>query len=291
MTTIRKKVHLCAAGFVLLVSMLLMTSGQFFADPVTTTDTTTVQTPTVTTPETPVKKSKRANTWVEKKGYMYYYNDLGKKSTGKTKIGKRTYLFDNKGRQKVGWQKIGKSYYFFQIKKGKYGYMVKNKAINHIPLRGNGKASVTSGNRIALLWRCSQIVEAHTKPTWDKATKMRTIWNWMQSNIGYWNVIYHHQAGWDVYYASLCLFSSKPGGSCEGLGCLWAFLANACGAKNCYSVASGGHGWAEVEGLVYDPACARYMRHPGDYYACPYSLSGVNGRPRYAGNGIYREQV
>jgi len=240
--------------------------------------------------EKQLARLKRANTWEKKDGYYYYYNNKGRKVTGMVKIRKRTFLFDSRGRQQVGWQKVGKSYYYFRIKGiGKYAYMVKNKTVNGIYLRKNGKAKVSNPTRMAMLWKCSQIVESHTKPTWSKGEKMSAIWSWMQSNVGYWDVKFHHFDGWGLYYANHTF--ANNGGSCEGLGCIWAFLANACGANSCECVASGGHGWAEVDGLVYDPACARYMRNPGNYYACPLSLSGIGGRPKYAGNGIYRERV
>ena len=92
-------------------------------------------------------------------------------------------------------------------------------------------------------------------------------------------------------YATRCLPENSGGGSCEGLGCLWAYLANACGASSCYSVCSGGHGWAEVEGLVYDPACARYDSRRDDYYALSMDMSGVGGRPNYRAYGFYSKQV
>ena len=268
MFTGKRKKHLLTAFFILLMGLML--SGSLHASAAS-------------------EKVRHADEWVEKNGYWYYYNSLGKKLKGMQKIGRKTYLFDKKGRQQVGWQKVGKHYYYFQIKNGRKATMVKNKTVNHVELKKNGRAIVTSSTRMNVLLRCSQIVESHTKPTWSKAQKMRTIWNWMQNNVGYWNVKYNHFGGWGLYYAAHTF--SNNGGSCEGLGCLWAFLANACGASNCQCVASGGHGWAEVEGLVYDPACARYMRNPENYYACSLSLSGVGGRPRYAGNGIYREQV
>ena len=239
-------------------------------------------------PVDPAGKSGHVDEWVRKNGYMYYYGSLGKKLKGMQKIGKKKYLFDQKGRQKTGWQKVGKSYYFFQMKNGKKGYMVCSKTVNQIPLRKNGKAAST-GTRMALLWKCSQIVESHTKPTWSVSKKMSTIWHWFQSNIGYAGYSFHLSGDWDVYYATLCF--SKGWASCEGLGCAWAFLANACGAGNCYSVSDTGHGWAEVDGLVYDPACARYDGHRDDYYAMSMSMSGVGGRPNYGRNGAYKKRV
>jgi len=235
-------------------------------------------------------KESKADKWIQRNGYMYYFDVREKKAIGIQKIHGKTYLFDKWGHQKHGWQKVGSGFCFFRLKPGRQGYMIKGKTVNQIPLRKNGRASVgTSNRRLQLLWKCSQIVEKHTRPTWSKERKMRTVWNWLQSSVGYHNLTFHLSGDWDVYYASLTF--SNGWGSCEGLGYAWAFLANACGARHCYSVSDTGHGWAEVEGAVYDPACARYDRHRDSYYAMPMRLSGVGGRPNYARNGIYRKKV
>lgn len=230
------------------------------------------------------------DSWVRRNGYAYYFDLQGKKAVGLCKIHGHMYLFDKCGHQKHGWQKVGRSFCFFRYKCGKQGYMLRGRTVNHIPLRKNGRAAVGASNpRMALLWRCSKIVEKHTRPAWSRARKMRAVWSWFQSNIGYSNLSFHLSGDWDVYYASLTF--SRGWGSCEGLGYAWAFLANACGAGHCCSVSDTGHGWAEVDGKVYDPACARYDRARDSYYAMPMSLSGVGGRPNYARNGMYRKWV
>ena len=297
MKVLKRNAAFAAAALCLLCICLLFSLSAFATeaepDPAAQQTGATGTDPNATDPNStpapaPVQKKPR---WVTKKGYCYHYNTLGKKDKGLVKIGKRKYLFDKKGRQQVGWQKVGKYYYYFRIRSGRQGYMLTDQTVNHIRLRKNGRATVTSGDRIRLLYRCSQIVEGHTKPTMSKSEKMHTMWNWMQSNIGYWNVIWHESGDWDVDYATRCLPENSGGGSCEGLGCLWAYLANACGASSCYSVCSGGHGWAEVEGLVYDPACARYDSRRDDYYALSMDMSGVGGRPNYRAYGFYSKQV
>ena len=56
-----------------------------------------------------------------------------------------------------------------------------------------------------------------------------------------------------------------------------AWMAKAAGYENVYACNSGGHGWAEVDGLVYDPEWTRH--NAGNYFARPYSQSGG---PSYA---------
>ena len=237
------------------------------------------------------QEDKPADRWVRKDGYFYYYDNLGKRLTGLQKIGDEAYLFDHRGRQKTGWQKIDGYFSFFRTKNGSAGSMVRGKTVNHITIKKNGRARARSSDtRMALLWRCSRIVEQHSKPAWSKARKMRAVWSWFQSHLGYRGREFHLHSGWDLYYASLTFHTGWA--SCEGLGCAWAFLANACGCEKCYSVTDTGHGWAEVDGLIYDPACARYDRGRDDYFAMSKRMAGVGGRPAcYVGGGLYKNRV
>ena len=243
------------------------------------------------TPVTPTVKKKKTYKpkWVKKDGYAYYLNERRKKTKGLVKIGKKFYYFDKKGRQKHGWQKIGDDCYYFYLTNGKKGYMARNTTINGFKLKRNGKARGTSGSqKMYCLLKCSQIIEQITKPSWSVSAKMSTAWHYMQNNYGYWNVIWYNYPNWGVYYTYQ--FFINRGGSCEGLGCAWAFLANACGASNCYCVCSGGHGWAEVNGLLYDPACARYNYRTSTYYGIPSYMWGHGGIQDYHA-GCYRYKV
>lgn len=58
-------------------------------------------------------------------------------------------------------------------------------------------------------------------------------------------------------------------GNCFSYGAAFAYMAKAIGYKNVYCCNSGGHGWAEVDGLVYDPEWSRH--HARDYYALSYN--------------------
>ena len=42
-------------------------------------------------------------------------------------------------------------------------------------------------------------------------------------------------------------------GDCVSYAAAFAYLANAVGMKKVYVICSGGHGWAEIGGKVYDP--------------------------------------
>ena len=70
----------------------------------------------------------------------------------------------------------------------------------------------------------------------------------------------------------------------------FAYLANAVGMKKVYVICSGGHGWAEIGGKVYDPDWA-LVSSVDSYFAMSYDLSGVNGRPMYRGNRLYVKKI
>lgn len=69
-----------------------------------------------------------------------------------------------------------------------------------------------------------------------------------------------------------------------------AFLADAVGYENCYAISSGGHGWAEIEGRVYDISWDLVDRKH-NYYALSYELSGVDGRPNYKNARKYVKKI
>ena len=54
-------------------------------------------------------------------------------------------------------------------------------------------------------------------------------------------------------------------GDCYSYGAAYAYLAKAIGCDEVYACNSGGHGWAEVEGKVYDP---EWSLHHSDYNYC-----------------------
>ena len=294
----RKKSFLIAVAFLLLFQLTVRPVRATAAeetDPGTESTTPSTQ-PGTEVPGTepvetkPVRKIKTYKPkWEKKDGYAYYLNERRKKTRGLVKIGKNYYLFDKKGRQKHGWQKIGNDCYYFYLTPGKKGCMARKTTINGIYLKRSGKAKISSGNmKMYCLLKCSQIIESITKPSWSVGSKMSTAWHYMQNNYGYWNVIWHNYSNWGIYYTYQ--FFINRGGSCEGLGCAWAFLANACGASNCYCVCSGGHGWAEVNGLLYDPACARYDSRTSSYYGIPSYMWGHGGIQNYH-VGCYRYRV
>lgn len=237
------------------------------------------------------KKEEPAGTWKTKKQNYYYYTPDGKKLTGLKKIGGKVYYFDKKGIQRTGWQKIRGDYYFFTIANGKRGSMVTGKKVNGVYLRKSGKAKLTksSKSKLNVMVKANRFVEGCTRPGMKRAEKLKRAFTYSIKDFAYCSSPkYGRKSGWKGHWEqkyALEMFD-KGGGDCYAYGASFAFLANACGYKKCYAVSSGGHGWAEVEGKVYDPSWAIVdKRH--SYFGMSYSLSGKGGRPRYRSNRRY----
>lgn len=219
--------------------------------------------------------------WKTKKSCIYYYDAKGKKVTGLKKISGKYYYFDKKGIQRTGWQKIKGNYYFFKIENGKKGYMVKSKKVNGITLKKDGKAKLTTSakSKLNVMIKANKIVEKATKPTMSKSQKLRKCFDYSTTKFKYrGSPTFHKTKHWEQNYA-LDMFDDGHG-SCYAYGAAFAFLANAVGYQDVYVVSSGGHGWAEVKGKVYDPSW-EITDKSHSYYGVDYKLSGVDGRPNY----------
>ena len=65
---------------------------------------------------------------------------------------------------------------------------------------------------------------------------------------------HYHGADWPIIYAN-DMFVDRAG-NCFSYASSFAYMAKAIGYKNVYVCNSGKHGWAEINGEVYDPqAC------------------------------------
>ena len=229
--------------------------------------------------------------WTVGKKHVSYYDTNGQKLTGLKKIGKRKYLFNAKGYQLFGWQKIEGSYYYFRKVNGKGGYMFTNTEMNGITLSKSGKAVETSSNahKLYALAEAQRIVTKAAYSVDSKAVKLLKTWNYFQKNYVYrGEQSFRNGANWESDYAWSVFLTGK--GNCYALGATFAFLANACGYSESYAVSSGGHGWCEVSGRVFDPSWAK-TDLKNNYYNMDMDLSGVNGRPNYKRARVYVRKI
>lgn len=235
-------------------------------------------------------QTKKKESWRTENQCVFYYSG-GKKLTGLKQLNGKYYYFDKKGIQRTGWQKIRGSYYFFRIENGEKGYMVTSKKVNGVSLQSSGKAKKTkaSAAKLDVMVKANKIMEKATKPTMKKFDKLRACFDYSIKKFRYrGSPKFVKSKNWEYKYA-LDMFD-RGHGSCYSYGAAFAFLANAAGYTDVYAISSGGHGWAEVKGKVFDPSweIADKKHH---YFNMSYSLSGKGGRPNYKKNRTYMKKI
>ena len=238
----------------------------------------------------PASAAKYKSQWRLSSGRYYYYNAKGKKVTGITKIRNKQYYFDEKGIQRTGWQLIGKNYYYFKIGEAKKGSMVTDKTVNGVRLDKKGKAVLTkdSKEKLKLMVHASEVVEEITDWSMSKMERLRKCFDYTKHTYHYYNWRkFSNVKNWDKLYASDMFFHGK--GNCFSYAAAFAYLANAVG-YSANVISSGGHGWAEIDGRVFDPDWALASR-VDSYFNMSYSLSGRGGRPNYKPNRAYVVKV
>ena len=224
---------------------------------------------------------------------VVYVKTNGIRKKGLKKIGKKTYYFSKAGVQQTGWHQIGNDYYYFQTINGRRGYMVSSRTVNGIRLKKNGKAKLTAyaKKKLPVLAAYTKLVAQWTRPTMTKLEKLRICYQKILDNRNFFMIFgntpylqFHYSPTWEIDYAER--FLNRRKGACYEFGAGLAFLANAAGYSNVKAICSGSHGWAEISGKVYDAGFEKAdERH--SYFGMPYNLSGVDGRPGFAGSRVY----
>ena len=191
-------------------------------------------------------------------GKTYYYNAkgeimknglVGSKSEGYG-VADKNGVVDLKF---TGVAKNSKGYWY--LKNGKLDFTLRN----GITYNGedwnvqDGKATKVTTAAERTLFRALKLVYKNTNSSMTKAQKLRTMFNFARTHFGECSPRKPHYRGldWPVVYANDMFVNGK--GNCFSYGASFAYLAKAIGYQNCYACNSGGHGWAEVDGLVYDP--------------------------------------
>ena len=221
----------------------------------------------------------------------YYYN--GNLAQGAINVNGNTLYFD-KGRIRSGYQTInGKTYYYGpdgQIQKNGivgnssdgYRYADRNGVID-FSYRGavtsngvdwiveDGKAYRVSDSDDRTLFRAMKLVAQVTNSSMSKSQKLRACFDYLQNNDDYieMNPRIPDYTGmdWMIVYANDIFVDER--GNCLSYAAAFAYMAKAIGYKNVYGCNSGGHGWAEIEGLIYDPEWGMH-RFSYSYYGMSY---------------------
>ena len=226
----------------------------------------------------------------------YYYN--GALANGKITFGGKTFGFTD-GVLLQGLVKLDGKYYFYNANgilqkngivgnsKAGFYYADKNGVIDFtcraaVKQNGtqwlvlNGKAKKVKTEYDKTLYRAFVLLKECTNASMSNEEKLSASFRYLQKITTEKNPRIPHYSGkgWELMYAN-DIFVNRIG-NCMSYGAAFAFMAKAIGYEEVYAVNSGGHGWAEVNHLVYDPEWD--IHHSESYYAVPY---GANYGPNY----------
>lgn len=178
-----------------------------------------------------------------------------KKVPVSVKIGKTTYYFTKKAKLRA--TKKGSSYYY---KNGK-------------------KMSKADRKDFTTLLAAEKVVAKITKPSMSNKKKLRKCFHWVMKKYYGTHRKFSMTDYWPATYA-MDHFRNKDG-DCRSDGAAFAYLAAACGYKKVYvcldSSGKDNHGWAQVNGKVYDPLFAQSKSFSRNYAASyrTYGLSAI----------------
>ncbi len=227
--------------------------------------------------------------WQEVDGSWYLLDEDGEVLTGWQETDGSWYYLDREGRMMTGWQQIGGKWYFLQedgtmatgwLQQGKARYyLLENGALYSggiLEIDGKRYAFAEDGRwrgeQDACFFAAADFIEENGIVTDDmtKEEKLRACFDWLADtkNFSETNPWIPHYKGvdWPQRYAEY--FFEHTTGNCFGVNAAFAYMAKAVGYDDVYCCNSSAHGWAEVDGRVYDPEWSRY--HTGDFFALRY---------------------
>ncbi len=222
-----------------------------------------------------------------------YYAD-GELANGKFVVGDNKYYFEN-GLFRSGFQTINGNKYYYDS----YGVLQKNGIVgsskdgwyyadksgkvdfaycNAVRQDGcdwnviNGKASKVKTESDKTLHRALKVVAKITTKDMTKSQKLRVCFDYVQDAYVELNPRIPHYNGndWPIIYANDMFIDGA--GNCFSYGAAFAYMAKAIGYTEVYCCHSGGHGWAEIDGLVYDPEWGRH-HFDRSYFGMDYDLT------------------
>ena len=242
-----------------------------------------------------------ANGTVSVNGKSVVFVD-GKVRQGYVKIGNDTYYYNSDGvmlkdclvgSSAEGFRYAGKNgkidFNFTGVAKNSYGYWYLEKGKLDFTIRTaatyggydwnveNGRATKVTTEKDKTYHRAFVLLDKVCDRSMSKSDKLWKMFRYIQNAYTELNprIPHYHGDGWEIIYANDMLVNGK--GNCISYGAEFAFIAKAIGYDNCYACHSGGHGWAEIEGKVYDPEWGRHFfdnTYFGiDYYNNPTSVN------------------
>ena len=135
----------------------------------------------------------------------------------------------------------------------------------------NGKEMAgMSPESLATLQRAQAVVARITNDSMSREQKLRACFDYVKTAYREINPRIPHYKGmdWPVVYANDMFVNGA--GNCCSYAAAFAYMAKAIGCEEVYCCNSGGHGWAEIDGLVYDPEWSKW-HHAYNYFALSYN--------------------
>lgn len=184
------------------------------------------------------------------------------------------YYYQNGVVQKNGIVGNSRDGYCYADKNGKidtsYRGAVTSNGADWIVQNGSATKVTTAADRN--LFRAMKLVAKLTTNSMSNEQKLKVCFEHLKNNYVEKNprIPHYHGMDWPVIYANDILANGT--GNCFSFGSTFCYMAKAIGYTNVYACNSGGHGWAEVNGLVYDPEWARH-RNQYSYFALSYNAN------------------
>lgn len=147
----------------------------------------------------------------------------------------------------------------------------------------NGAAERVASEEQKTYFLAFRVVKSITDDSMSQEEKLRVCFDYVRDH--YWECVPRipnlQEPGWQVVYANDLL--AGDGGNCLSFAATFAYMAKAVGYEEVYACNSGSHGWAEVDGRVYDPEWSRHSDGL-DMYAIEYdSATGESYRRALVG--------
>ena len=206
-----------------------------------------------------------------------------KKGWHTSRKGRKQYY--RKGSFLTGLQKIRKNYYYFNERGILQTSKVKEKKITYYPdergileayqkgtvyYHANGKKmNRTEAQDFKTLQTAKSIVRQITSTHMTQEQKLRKCFDWVISKPYIARRTFSNTPGWPAVYANDHFLLG--GGNCFADAAAFAYLAKALGYKkvyvcvDCDGSGGRGHGWAEINGLAYDPLFAEAKSFRANY--------------------------
>lgn len=195
-------------------------------------------------------------------GTEFFFKD-GYLRSGYQTINGKTYYYDGSGN-------IMKNAIVGSDKEG-YCYAGSDGVINYNYCNGvtykgvdwnviNGKATKATGESGITQFRALKWVAKATNTSMTKEEKLRACFEFLRKSEGITEknprIPHYHGEGWVNLYANDMLLNKA--GNCFSYASVFAYMAKGIGYTNIYVCNSGGHGWTEINGLIYDPEWSRH---------------------------------